>query len=611
MLIKRNQLNLTDLEEKELVDVVTQIWRDGCSVSKLTIAGNCLDAYKQNFTTEIAEEDSWLQDLRVYLPVTSTAVDSLVAVHLNTIFPNNRYLRILTELTGEFLTDVILQNFADVGFRRTTRANAKQAGIIGDTFTLLNRRGNYIDAKSVSLHDIRIYPLSKDLSKTNKVFLLRKCAYDLATSQSAEYIEENVQKIKKGADKTGHEKGASSEVYDTNEYRRSEEQVIGLGHVLFEAHIPIMEFQSGNKRIAKNIIVTIDKRSRILLRYYEPKEEENYESDIIHTPWSDTLEGEFWGTGIVQPVLSLQYFMNSIMMNELATGYLSNFGGIMYNADDPNTQQYVQFWERRPGAKWPVSVNSQIQPIPLDSKNRFAYEFLPYIQQFLVEQTNAQQPVTGSNSPVRFATQANIQFQASNGRVSSTASFWDEAYIQEVAYRTLKMKHNIWFRTVGIDPFTGQPKRVPNIQAIAWDMRKIGWDDQKIYTKLFIDRNFLNKLSILIEFTDIQVIGTKTTLDRAEKLQRFTETINGALNTPEIQFYKWNKVAEKRAELADIGDPQDVLFTPEEMEQLQMQQMQQQIGQQQGMIPGQIQQQGSLGLNFNEPGLLSSGAMAA
>lgn len=608
MLIKRNQLNLTESEERELVDVVTQIWQDGCSVSKLTIAGNCLDAYKQNFTTEIAEEDSWLQDLRVYLPVTSTAVDSLVAVHLNTIFPNNRYLRILTELTGEFLTDVILQNFADVGFRRTTRANAKQAGIIGDTFTLLNRRGNYIDAKSVSLHDIRIYPLSKDLSKTNKVFMLRKCAYDLATSQSATYIEENVQKIKKGADKTGHEKRETVQSYEGNEYRRSEDQVIGLGHVLLEAHIPIMEFQSGNKRIAKNIIVTIDKRSRILLRYYEPQEEENYESDIIHTPWSDTLEGEFWGTGIVQPVLSLQYFMNSIMMNELATGYLSNFGGIMYNADDPNTQQYVQFWERRPGAKWPTSVNSNIQPIPLDSKNRFAYEFLPYIQQFLVEQTNAQQPVTGSNSPVRFATQANIQFQASNGRVSSTASFWDEAYIQEIAYRTLKMKHNIWFRTVGIDPFTGQAKRVPNIQAIAWDMRKIGWDDQKIYTKLFIDRNFLNKLSILIEFTDIQVIGTKTTLDRAEKLQRFTETINGALNTPEIQFYKWNKVAEKRAELADIGDPQDVLFTPEEMEQLQMQQMQQQIGQQQGMIPGQIQQQGSLGLS---PGLLSSGAMAA
>ncbi len=372
-----------------------------------------------------------------------------------------------------------------------------------------------------------------------------------------------------------------------------------------------MEFKSGSSRIAKNIIVTIDKRSRILLRYYEPKEEENYESDIIHTPWSDTLEGEFWGTGIVQPVLSLQYFMNSIMMNELAAGYLSNFGGIMYNADDPNTQQYTQFWERRPGAKWPVSVNSQIQPIPLDSKNRFAYEFLPYIQQFLVEQTNAQQAVTGANSPVKFATQANIQFQASNGRVASTASHWDESYIQECAYRTLKMKHNMWFRVVGIDPFTGQPKRVPNIQAIAWDMRKVGWDDQKIYSKLFGNPYFLPKLGIPIEFTDIQVIGTKTTLDRAQKLDRFTNTINGALNTPEMQYYKWNKVAEKRAELADIGDPQDVLFTPEEMEQLQMQQMQQQAGQQQGMIPGQIQPQGSLGLNFNEPGLLSSNLVAA
>ncbi|OGI10804.1 MAG: hypothetical protein A3F80_01255 [Candidatus Melainabacteria bacterium RIFCSPLOWO2_12_FULL_35_11] len=611
MLIKRNQFNLTDLEEKELVDVVTQIWQDGCSVSKLTIAGNCLDAYKQNFTTEIAEEDSWLQDLRVYLPVTSTAVDSLVAVHLNTIFPNNRYLRILTELTGEFLTDVILQNFADVGFKKTTRANGKQAGIVGDTFTLLNRRGNYVDVKSVSLHDIRIYPLSKDLSKTNKVFMLRKCAYDLATSPSAEYIAENVAKIKKGADKTGHDKNGTVETYEGNEYRRSENQVIGLGHVLLEAHLPIMEFKSGSSRIAKNIIVTIDKRSRILLRYYEPQEEENYESDIIHTPWSDTLEGEFWGTGIVQPVLSLQYFMNSIMMNELAAGYLSNFGGIMYNADDPNTQQYTQFWERRPGAKWPISAQSNIQPIPLDSKSRFAYEFLPYIQQFLVEQTNAQQAVTGANSPVKFATQANIQFQASNGRVASTASHWDESYIQECAYRTLKMKHNMWFRVVGIDPFTGQPKRVPNIQAIAWDMRKVGWDDQKIYSKLFGNPYFLPKLGIPIEFTDIQVIGTKTTLDRAEKLDRFTNTINGALNTPEMQYYKWNKVAEKRAELADIGDPQDVLFTPEEMEQLQMQQMQQQAGQQQGMIPGQMQPQGSLGLNFNEPGLLSSGAIAA
>ena len=585
-LISRQQIPLQPDEEKELIPKIWEIWDRGRSVSKLTAAGNCLDAYNQEFSTPIDGEDDWMQDLRVYIPVTSTSVDSLVSVHLNTIMPNPRYLDVETEETGDFLTDVLLQNDADTEFEEETFKNAKQAGIIGDTFTLLNPKGPYSEAKAISFHDVRVYPLHHDLKLTNKVFVIRKSAYELEMSQ-AQYIGETVQKLQDRADSTGHDSRTRVEEYNTNEYKRSDEQILGLGHILLECHIPVFNFKSTKRRVT-NIIATIDYTSRQLVRYFEPTNPEDYESELFHTSWDRRLPGQPWGTGIVQPILSLQHFMNALFIRELADGYLSSFGGITYNHYDELTQQLIQHWEHRPGARWPVAPNTNLQPIPINSRDRsFTYQLLPMVQQYLVNQANAMTPVTGEASPVKFATQANIQYQASNQRVQSSATHWDNNYLRTIKYAQLKSIHSKWFRSVGIDPFTGQPKMIPNMQAIAWWMRKVGYDDQKIAMKVY-NPKFMSKLSMPLSFTDIKITGTKTTIDKADKANRFSTLMRDVYNSPEAQFVKVDKALEKRAALFDVGDPEDIIFTQDErMQMMQMQQVQEMQQGQPQMMPNQ------------------------
>ncbi|GEM_PF-4696397 len=604
MLISRKQIQLTDIEEQELIPKIWEIWDKGRFVSKLTIAGNCLDAYNQEFSVPITGEDDWMQDLRVYIPVTSTSVDSLVSVHLNTIMPDPRYMDIDTEITGDFLTDVLLQNDADTQFEEETFKNAKQAGIIGDTYTLLNPKGPYVEAQAISFHDVRVYPLHTDLSKTNKIFVIRKGAYELETSPIS-YIGESVVKLDERADSTGHDNFARADnnIIDiNNEYKRAEGQILGLGHVLLEAHIPVFNFKS-TKRRAVNIIATIDYKTRMLVRYYEPQSEEEYQSKLIHTSWDRRLPGQPWGTGIVQPILSLQHFMNALFIRELADGYLSSFGGITYNSQDEITQQLIQYWEHRPGARWPVAPQTNLQPIPINSRDRsFTYQLLPMIQQYLVNQANAQTPVTGENSPVKFATQANIQYQASNQRTQSSATHWDNNYLRAIKYEQLKAIHSKWFKNIGTDPFTGQPRMLPNNQAIAWWMRKVGYDDMKIASKIYNPR-FMAKLSMPIGFTDIKITGTKTTIDKADKANRFSVLMRDVYNSPEAQFVKVDKALEKRIALSDVGDPEDIVFTEDDrMQMMQQQQMQAQQAQMQ-----QNQQQGQPGqppMMPNQPPML-------
>lgn len=552
-------------EGSQLKSEITEMWRLGYDSSQTEIQANCYDAYTQTWTTDLADEESWMDDLRTYLPITQMLVDTLRAAMINIMFPNDRYVSIENEIVGEFLTDVLLQNFAESDWITNTHEGILQAAICGDTFTLVRSKGPYFEAVPVSLQDIRIYPLHRDMTQTNKMILLRKSSWELANNPSTPYIQETVQTLTDKEDEIGDSVQASQKrTAPKNEYRRSENQKIGKGSILIEAHIPYMYFPK-TKRAAKNIICTIDKDSQEIVRYTEQKTDELADK-IVHTTWSQNTPNQFWGRGIVEPVLSIQSFMNSTLSNELVGGYLDNMGGIMYNATDPLTREYSASWELAPEAKWATTPNSMIQPIPRTPRRPFAFEYISIMKQELLELTNAQQPFSGGNNPAKFATVANIQFQAASGRVAATAAHWDEHYIKRLALRILRGIYAQMFQEVPSTAPFGQPQRRPNMQAIVFWMKKVGWDNQKIFQKIN-DPQFMSELATPIDLTRIQPTGTRTTTNKMERLERFERYVFGLVNTPSMQFGKWQNIPKIWAKLSDIPDAEDTYYSMEEMQQ--------------------------------------------
>lgn len=565
--VPQQQIKLDWVQEApELANECHDLWKFGYDANQTEMHADCYDAYTQTFKTPVADEESWIDDLRMYLPVTQMLVDTLRAAMINIMFPNDRYVSIENEIVGEFLTDILLQNFDSSNWITNTHESILQAAICGDNFSLIRSKGPYFEAVPISLNDIRVFPLHKDLSQTNKVILLRKSAYELANNPSVQYIAEGLQKLIDQEDTVGDDKTNSNKKQQAkkNEYRRSDDQKIGKGHLLLECHIPYFKF-ARTGRIARNIIVTVIKDTQTIVRYIEQESDELADM-IVKTGWSQNTPNAFWTRGVVEPVLSIQSFMNSTLTNELVGGYLDNMGGIMFDPTDPRVREYSETWENSPNAKWAVPAGANIQAIPRMQRRPFAFEYLGYMKQELLEVTNAQQPMSGGQSNVKFATVANIQFQAANGRVAATAAHWDEHYIKKISYKIIQGIYNQMFQVVPGQGMYGNAQRIPNMQAIVFWMKKVGYDDKKIFTKLS-DPAFMKELATPIEMTQIRPTGTKTTTNRLEKLDRFERYIKGILETPAGQFGKWHNIPKIWSKLADIPEAEDTYYTMEEIQE--------------------------------------------
>lgn len=563
-LIPRNLVNLTPDEEDQLTRFVSFVWKEGFNTERQEVWANADDAYHQRWTSTLVEEESWINDLKIYMPITQMLVDTLRAAMINIMIPNDRYIIFENELVGEFYTDLILRNFANSNWITNLHESILQAAITGDTFNLIRNKGPFIEAVPLSLHDIRVYPEDKDLSKTNRVILLRKSTFDLRTNPTIPYIFEAVKRLHERSDEQGSNKGQTKKLneIERNEYRRNEDTANGRGHLLLEAHIPYFKFENG--REITNVIVTIDKESRKLLRFSEIKDP-RLADNIIHTTWSQVTPNTFWGRGVVEPVLPIQYFMNSAMTQELIAGAQDSMSGIIYDVTDPEMLKLAETWENGPFTRWGVrgNPNQVIQPQPRLPRRSFAFEFIPFMEQKLIELTNAQAPVSGVNSPVRFATQANIQFQATNSRVAANAAHWDLRHLIPIAFTVLRNIHSQMFQTVPAGLF-GQPQKIPNMKVIIFWMRQVGWNTQKIFQKLS-DNFFMSELATDIDLTKIKATGTKTSIDRSERLQKLTNFIFGNLQTPGAQFINWYQATKEWEQSADI--PEGIVFPLSVIEQ--------------------------------------------
>ena len=579
MLIPSNQIQLTDNQRNELISFVTDVWRNGYAYTKMREWINCSDAYHLVFRKPLSDSASYLNDYRVYYPIARTLCDVGTKSMTAYMVPSTKYLNVKRALVGEFITNAILQNFAEVNWISDTDETVLQAGQCGDTFTIEVPQGPFLRLKPISLHGIRVAPLDKDISKITKVMLLRKAAWDLERSQ-IEYIAESVIELKKlYSTKEDYRKGSVSQV-TTNPYSNSEETTLGTGVLLLEAHIPYFKCSDGTEY--SNIIVTIAHKEKLLVRFSQQVQDIN-DNQIFKTAWQPVTPGEYWSEGIIAPCLSSNAAINTQHTAQTFGALVTNMNGVQYNYNDKLTRQLAEKWVARPLAKWPVTPQSNLAPIPLAEKGLTIERTIGMMQQYLYEMVDGR---GGNNLATPFSIDKNSvvsqqRIALGQTRAAQLAKHWDRNYIRECAFRTYKYIYNQMFPNSSIQG--------ANIQAIQFWFKKSGFTDRTIMEKLN-DKEFMEELSINPELTEIEATGTQSQIDKEEQSQNLITLNRELAQTPSGQYVKWDKMGRRIAQTLGLNNVDELFFTQEEQDQMQQEQ---QAGQQdQGGQPsqGQVQQ---------------------
>ena len=593
-LIARNQVKLDEKYESELISLVLGLWQAGAHPQRLNKNANCFDAYKQNFTTTLSEEESWVQDYRVFLPLTPTIVDSTTTTVTNLIFPGDRFLRVDTELTGEFWAKVATKNLTKTAYKEETEEAVLEGSITGDVFFRTLFEGPFTKAEPIAGADIRIYPQAKDISTVNRVILLRKTGFELEESQLP-YIKEAVDKLDAPVHKVGDETNTKNQVPKVNPYRNDEGGNIryGAGHILYEAHVPSWKASDGTK--FRNIIITISKTPSLLLRFTQLNSKRKANS-IFHLPFERVTKGEVFGEGIVKPILGIQSSINTMAAIELIGGLLDNMGGVSYNWADRTTRQLAKYWKMRPFAKWPKTGQSQLEPIPRTNRRQFAREVFDWFSSQAYVLTNAQTVHSGVDTQPGFATIANQQMQAAQGRAGALARHWDNRYIQVIAFEVIENVFDQMFPIVGFDPQSGEPQRTKDDSAILFWFKQAGYSTEEIYMK-FNDMRFMSVLATPPELTDIIPIGTRSVIERLQSQQAFRDSSITVSKTPSVQYTKWNEVCAQEWENSGVSNPEKFYYTEQEIAQISAEQQGQKGQQQPGQNQGQPQAQQPAGQN--------------
>lgn len=570
-LMPRQEIDLTENEIKELSGFILEIWSEGEDSEKLDLVKECKEAYKLADTGMISDPDEYYDSLRVTLPTAFNALNSVSASVYSTVIPNNKYLGIERELTGDDLTKMILLSMRSTNWAHTAYQDFLQMGQNGDTYTFFRNKKNFLEAVSVPIEDVRVFPKDSNLSKTNVVVRYKLTTAELFTSEQG-YIDESAYKLlemTKGAGKTDNRR-----LNDSDKNTSVDDEPLGQGWTVYEAHIPFLKLSSG--RILINIIAVISKTGNHLLRFVKVPTNVLFDRKM-KTGFMPTVSGEFYSTGIIEPTLSLARYLDNIWSLEMISGFENNLSGFMFDPLIPDIEKFAPTWKKGIDVLWQVPGISQnssvIQRIPGVDRERFADKAHQLINSVIDQTTNASSGISARQSNAQTLGQAQLQFQGANQNLSAIARHLDNQYIERTAIFQYWNIYSTMFK-VSSDEYGNPAGKIPNEIAIRYWLKAIGKKPDEIEKRLS-NPEYILELSESLEENDIRATGTQASINKAETYQLEAQHSQLMAGLPGAQLIKWDKVTRRLYEL--VGrEPDDFVMTDEEIQQQQEEQQMQQ-----------------------------------
>jgi hypothetical protein len=563
---------LTSSEQNELYGLITSEWSRLYAYSRKDIWRSCFNVYNQKFSLPLRQQESWIQNIRVFIPTIRTLVNALEPAMTNMLLSSDKYINIKADpILEDCWTDIVLVNdkYCDAkdhnDFSTNTQKAILQAAITGDNYSIVRQTGPYFESKTLSLTDIVISPLREKINTSNKILKFLKSPFDLMVDRQSGVPYFNIEDLEDQRLNLDEDKRYSQE--SKNPHDRSDRAQLGAGLEILEAHLYHHKFSSG--KVINNTVVSVVVSPYRIIRF-----ETNINIDrIIHNTWNIPAPGVYYGTGIIEPTIPSINYVNTLMTAELVGLMLDAMSGYTYNITDAQTRTAVKKgkFQISPFALIGVGPNANLQPFQRPTTRRSGQEFFNLIKQELIEVTGADTPVSGINSVGGFPESNNfrqLQYQANSSKISSHAKWWDKAYMREHTFRKLKELHQSMFEIA--DDGTGQTITLPRTDLIRFWLGKIGWEAQKIETKLK-DPRFLSEFAKPIEFAAIEIIGTQTSLNKQEDLQSLVSAVT-QIRPEQAPFIKWPSLTREVFKRFGVKNVDDFVLTEDEVQQMAQQQ---------------------------------------
>lgn len=575
-LIDISEVPLESSDIDEFKARVVKLWDKGADNEMMDVAANCYDAVKLVESGAINDPDEYYDGLRVTLPTAKNELDSVVASVYKTTIPNNKYLGVERELTGEDITKMILLSMRATNWGVAANSDFYQCGLTGNTFTLFRNKKNFLEAIPVPLQNVRVYPKDVDLSKTNVIIQYKLSTLEMFTSQQG-YIKQSVLALEEqteGAGETPDSRADSrSEEPEHNPYNL-DDYTLGAGFRVLEAHIPYMKLKSG--KVLINVIAVVSRDGKHLLRYSEVPTSILFNRKM-HTTWCPRIPGTFWGTGVVEPILALSRFLDNIWTIENIQGFENSLGGLMLDPEaHPEVENYISSWEKGIDPLWLVPGLAQnpdmLQRIPVNAREPYADKVHQVFSQIINQTSNAASGVGSNLSQAEFATTAKLQFNGASINLGAVARHLDSTYIEPTAMMQWNHIYTTMFKVIS-DEYGNVQEKIPNPSAIQWWLKSIGHSDEDIARKLN-DQQYMMELSELPDESNIRATGTQASINKQETLAQFGNLANLILgNEPMAQYSKPEKFGRKLVELAGF-ESDDYILSDEEIQEREDQQAQ-------------------------------------
>ena len=568
MEIDRNQVPLTESEERELTAYVYQLYTLAKAQSRSGMYQKCYNAYNQIWDNELPKEWQWIQKISLYMQTMTQLVDTWESVLSNYLFSNdNKYLDVVDDETGEFWSGLLKKNNEVTGFVPESQSGIKQCLITGDNAGFILPQGNYFKTHIVPVGEIFFWPLSLDFSQVSKVHLLRKTEFELRQSQLGYF---NLAKLREIPWWKFENSRRTSSVHDThNPISSSGRDVsIGAGFLCYQAYIHYFKFDTGTwidgtKRELTNFIVTLSNNPRVMIRF----EEQGTVSPYFRNTLDTIPKGLFYGKGIIEPNLNPLSYMNTMATLGLVDKFLRVMQVYTYDSTDEILK--LAILQRKmllqPGAMIPRSKEGSLTPLQRDPSPRGEdKDHILFWKNEMQETTGATPLLSGSmdGTPDATATSSGIRAQGAQGKAVKRAKHWDEYYLKADSYRKIQLFQE---RFKNLDPQSLQME-------LANRMKSIGFNEEKI-TGLISDPNgkWIQSVFKPIEYEQIVPTGTTSVSNKLTTQANFNNAINGAAVTPEAQSLEWDKIAEYRLKINDVPNASEFIITRDERLQQQMQ----------------------------------------